>query len=125
MPVSALHSRGDDESSEIVASRVGCARQRQLARQGSANATLANREIHEHCRMAPAARKTLERATASLGLSARAHHRILKVARTIADLASEDEIGTVQISEAIALRKLDRSRINGGGIAPPPESGVT
>ena len=70
--------------------------------------------------MAPDARKMLERATTSLGLSARAHHRILKVARTIADLAAEEAIGAAQISEAIALRKLDRSRSNGGGIAPPP-----
>ncbi len=120
MPASALHPRAEDESSEVVASRVRCARQRQLARQGCANATLTNREIHEHCRMAPDARKMLERATTSLGLSARAHHRILKVARTIADLAAEEAIGAAQISEAIALRKLDRSRSNGGGIAPPP-----
>lgn len=120
IPVSALHPAQDSECSAVVAARVECVRQRQLARQRCANANLTNREIHDHCRMVPAARKMLERATTGLGLSARAHHRILKVARTIADLASEDEIGMAQVSEAIALRKLDRSRGNGSGMAPPP-----
>jgi len=52
----------------------------------------------------------LERATTALGLSARAHHRILRVARTIADLAKMEEITAAHLSEAISLRRFDRSR---------------
>ena len=111
VPVTALRaSLQQNESTQIVAARVLAARERQLARQKKANAHLANRELELHCRTSRTAADVLERATAMLGLSARAHHRILRVARTIADLAGEDEIGAVQISEAVALRRFDRAR---------------
>jgi magnesium chelatase family protein len=69
---------------------------------------LNSREIERFCRPTAAARKLLERASTQLGFSARAYHRVLKVARTIADLANAEQIDTSQISEAMALRKLDR-----------------
>jgi magnesium chelatase family protein len=117
---SALFAAQNEESSATVGTRVRCARERQSARQGKPNACLTNREVHEHCRLKDSARTTLERATAALGLSPRAHHRILKVARTIADLASVEEIGPLQISEAIALRRFDRNQANNGGASAPP-----
>jgi magnesium chelatase family protein len=62
--------------------------------------------------------EVLERATAALGLSARAHHRILRVARTIADLGGRAEITTAHMSEAISLRRFDRSRATGSAPVP-------
>lgn len=96
------------EPSEQVAARVARARELQFARQGSVNSRLTNSAIERFCRPAPAALKLLERASTTLGLSARAYHRVLKVARTIADLAAAEVIDTGHISEAIALRALDR-----------------
>ncbi len=98
------------EPSEAVAERVRSARETQIERQGTANARLTNREIERYCRLEPAARSLIERAVTSLGLSARAHHRVLKLARTIADLAGSAEIEAAHVSEAIGLRRLDRSR---------------
>jgi magnesium chelatase family protein len=102
-------SDADIESSSQVASRVARVRQLQLTRQGCLNARLKNREIERFCRPSSQARKLLDRASTTLGFSARAYHRVLKVARTIADLAGASHIDTAQISEAISLRKLDRS----------------
>jgi magnesium chelatase family protein len=65
----------------------------------------------------------LERAMNALALSARAHHRILRVARTIADLAGADEIGESQMGEAIGLRRFDRGRAGGVGVPPPAIAG--
>lgn len=98
------------EPTAAVASRVHRARELQCARQGMTNAKLSNRGVEQFCRATRQAETMLERAATMLGLSARAHHRILKVARTIADLADTADIGTAQISEAIALRRLDRGR---------------
>jgi len=110
----ALYAQDDDaESTASVAARVHCARERQIARQGKANARLGNREMQLHCRTSKAAAAMLERATTALGLSARAHHRILRVARTIADLAATEEISESQMGEAIGLRRFDRGRTNG------------
>ena len=99
------------ESSATVATRVLRARELQLARQGVANARLNNREIERYCRPTTKALALLERAAATIGLSARGYHRVLKVGRTIADLADLETIDTAQISEAMALRRLDRGRM--------------
>lgn len=96
------------ETSANVAARVAHVRQVQTKRQGCTNARLNSREIERFCRPTARARKLLERASTQLGFSARAYHRVLKVARTIADLADAEQIDTAQISEAMALRKLDR-----------------
>ena len=84
------------------------ARARQLRRCGQANSRLDNRQLDEACRLDSAPAMFLQAAIARLGLSARAYHRVLKLARTIADLAGEESIATAHISEAIAYRRLDR-----------------
>jgi magnesium chelatase family protein len=72
------------------------------------NAQMGSRQIHAHCRIADASRVLLEQASDRLGLSARACNRILKIARTVADLAGESAIEAAHISEAIQYRSLDR-----------------
>ncbi|GAA5066642.1 YifB family Mg chelatase-like AAA ATPase [Lysobacter panacisoli] len=96
------------ESSEVVRSRVIAARERQLARSGTTNATLNQADTLTSCRLAEADRMLLERAVEALQLSARSMHRILRVARTIADLASADDIATPHLTEAIGLRRAMR-----------------
>lgn len=100
------------ESSDKIRERVCRARERQMERfQGKriyANAQMGPREIKEYCAVGVEAQKLLEAAVAKLGLSARAYDRILKVARTIADLAAEEAISVVHVSEAIQYRMIDR-----------------
>lgn len=116
VPVDAMRANaGEEESTAVVAERVLRARERQNARQGTTNARLTNRCVEQHCRMTRQGVTLLERAATALGLSARAHHRILKVARTIADLAATDRIEVEHVGEAIALRRLDRGRPGGAG----------
>lgn len=123
VPARAMTDDGGlSESTATVADRVRCARELQMARQGKANAKLGNREMRMHCNPTHRAAAMLERATAALGLSARAHQRILRVARTIADLAGGHEIGEGHLGEAIALRRLDRNRSGSTGV--PPASGT-
>jgi magnesium chelatase family protein len=100
-------NRGEDSAQ--VRGRVEAARERQVSRCGCANAALKNREVEKHCRVSDSDSKLLERAIDQLGLSARAYHRILKVARTIADLSDEPHIQTLHLTEAIGYRQLDRS----------------
>jgi magnesium chelatase family protein len=110
LPPSALRddaARG--ETSDMVRARVVAARERQLARAGRANAHLDARDTEIHCRLAPADRLLLERAIETLHLSARSLHRILRVARTIADLAGHERIETPHLTEAIGYRRLDRN----------------
>ena len=96
-------------SSAAIQSRVNDARHRQLARHGKANALLSNRELDRFCKLDKESRLLLEASINRLGLSARAFHRIIKVARTIADLACEDNLASNHIAEAIQYRTLDRS----------------
>jgi magnesium chelatase family protein len=98
------------ESSALVARRVLQAREIQLQRQGRCNARLDNGGVERQCRPDRGGIALLEQASERFRLSARAHHRILKVARTIADLAGESDIRAERVSEALALRKLDRGR---------------
>jgi len=98
------------ESSVQVRRRVESARERQMVRAGCANASLKNREVDKYCRVNDEDNRLLDRAIDQLGLSARAYHRILKVARTIADLANESQIQTPHLTEAISYRRLDRSQ---------------
>ena len=101
------------EASALVARRVEHAREVQLRRQGRCNARLDNAGVERHCQTDVPGRALLEQALERFRLSARAHHRILKVARTIADLAGELEIRAERVGEALALRKLDRGRSAG------------
>jgi magnesium chelatase family protein len=69
---------------------------------------MAPRQLARHCVLPPAGRELLARAAARLGLSARGHDRVLKVARTIADLADAETIALEHLAEALAYRALDR-----------------
>ncbi len=102
------------EGSTAIRRRVVAARERQLARFRSergifANAQMSARQVADICDLSTACGRLLETAMERMGLSARAHDRILKVARTIADLAACDEIAAEHISEAIQYRTLDRT----------------
>lgn len=108
-----LRRKTPEETSSSVRARVEAARQRQRQRNGGiANADMGIREIERHCALAEADYKLLESALARLKLSPRAYHRILKVARTIADLAASETIQTQHLSEAIGYRALDRSYLD-------------
>ncbi|MCR3766998.1 magnesium chelatase, partial [Pseudomonas aeruginosa] len=87
-----------------VSERVGAARQRQLARQGCANAHLDLLGMHRNCALAEADRRWLEAAGERLELSLRALHRILKVARTLADLDERQHIERQHLAEALQYR---------------------
>jgi len=100
-----------EENSVTVQKRVLMARKRQMNRAKKANYLLDNKEIEVHCKLSESNYQLLEQAISRLGLSARAYHRILKVARTIADLAGSEHIQTPHLSEAIGYRRLD-TRIN-------------
>jgi magnesium chelatase family protein len=93
------------EASASVRARVAAARDRQLARQGKANADLGTREIDSHCPLDDAGGALLKQAIARLNLSARAYHRILKVARSLADLTGDATIGAGHIAEAVQYRR--------------------
>ena len=96
------------ESSAAVAERVVAARSRQRRRQPLPNARLSQADTHQHCRLGAAEQSLLERAIDRLRLSARSTHRILRVARTIADLAGAERIDAGHLGEAIGYRQLDR-----------------
>jgi magnesium chelatase family protein len=104
-----LARRTGGESSAIIRARVQRARERQLARQGKPNAHLSSREVTQHAAPDTAGEELLKQATSRLGLSARGYHRILKVARSIADLAGEARVATSHVAEAIQYRRADRS----------------
>ncbi len=96
------------ESSEQVRARVEQARTTQLLRQGCANAHLTQKQVPEVCNIDRALSTLLEDALEKLGLSARAYHRILKVARTLADLSNSQHIDQSHILEALSYRQLER-----------------
>jgi magnesium chelatase family protein len=106
----------DEESSAVIRARVESARALQRSRfKGQpglyANAHMAARDLRRHCRLIPPVESLLRDAVNRLGLSARAYHRVLKIARTIADLDAAGELTTTHVSEAIQYRSLDRRRI--------------
>ncbi len=103
--------RGDaprGESTAAVRVRVMAARERQQARCGMTNAAMGQADTERHCRLRDADHGLLERAMAAMQLSARATQRILRVARTIADLEGCEAIATAHLTEAIGYRQFDR-----------------
>ena len=96
------------ESSATVRQRVLQAHQRQFERCGKSNGEMNNREVERHCALDAATQKLLDLAMDRFRLSARAYHRILKVARTIADLEGRSRIQSPHITEALGYRAMDR-----------------
>jgi magnesium chelatase family protein len=96
------------ESSAVAVTRVTRARQIQLDRQGKCNARLTDAQVHHLCSPDKPGREILDRAMKALGFSARTRQRILKLARTIADLNGDAEVGAPQVSEAVTYRGFDR-----------------
>lgn len=103
-----LSSDAAGESSATVRDQVRRAREVQYQRAGKLNAQMTPRELKQHCRLDESSQELLKMAMSELGLSARAHDRILKVSRTIADLEGSASIQAHHVSEAIQYRSLDR-----------------
>jgi magnesium chelatase family protein len=108
-----LNQSAAAESSQEIRLRILAARKIQQQRYQDtgphANAHMSRRQVEECCQLSPESQKVLQSAMKKLGLSARAYERILKVARTIADLEASPNISTAHLSEAIQYRNLDRS----------------
>ena len=109
VPQLELVKAAKGEATAAIAARVERAYQIQIARQGKPNAKLEPADIDVLCVPNEAGEALLKNAIQRLGLSARAYHRVLKVARTIADLAGVEKIETGHIAEAIQYRRMDRS----------------
>jgi magnesium chelatase family protein len=104
-----MAGRPAGESSETIRARVARARELQLARQGKPNTHLSSREIDQHAMPDEAGQQLLKLAISRPGLSARGYHRILKVARSIADLAGEPRVLANHLVEAIQYRRMERT----------------
>lgn len=107
VPLEALTQQTIDsaETSTTVLQRVEQARAKQQERGLKPNARLTNQEIQAYCCLSPKARQCINNAIEKLGLTARAYHRVLRVARTIADVEAEPELNTEHLMEALAFRK--------------------
>jgi magnesium chelatase family protein len=109
----ALSGKALGEPSEAIRARVETARHIQQQRFGKSkarcNARMSPRQMKEHCQLDEGSQELLRVAISELNFSARAYDRILKVARTIADLAGRDKIEAEDVSEAIQYRTLDRN----------------
>lgn len=101
----SARSTASGESSAPIAQRVEAARERQLQRQGKTNRELSGREVDAVCRPDNDGERLLREAGERFGWSARAYYRVLKVARTIADLAGQDVPNAAQVSEAVQYRR--------------------
>jgi magnesium chelatase family protein len=129
MPHVDLSEFDDDadrgESSAAAATRIVHARQVQVARQGTCNARLADAQVERWCQPDRPGRTVLDRSMKSFGLSARARGRLLKLARTIADLDGAETISDSHVSQAVMLRCLDRKEVPGGAALPSSTAAST
>ncbi len=106
LPENELTQAASGEASSQIRARVQAARDTQLARQGKANAALSTKEIDLYCAADASGEMLLKQAISRLNLSARAYHRVLKLARSIADLADSPAVSAAHIAEAIQYRRL-------------------
>ncbi|WDE11726.1 YifB family Mg chelatase-like AAA ATPase [Thalassomonas haliotis] len=97
-----------NESSREIQQRVQACRQRQIQRQGLANAHLSSPQVRRYCPLSKEDNDFLELAVEKLGLSTRAHHKILKIARTLADMEASENIKHEHLIEALSYRAMDR-----------------
>ena len=111
VPYKELRGPSTAESSADIRVRVERARSVQQAR-GYYNARMPSRMIRKQCALDDSGERTLEMAVRRMGLSARAHDRILKVARTIADLSESEAVSAKHVAEAVQYRSLDRNYWN-------------
>ena len=111
-----IEKKGEGESSDVIRERVERAQKIQRERYQKLglkfNSELSSDQVKEYCRLNERGKKLMKTVFEQLMLSARGYYRILKVARTIADLAGEEEISTTALSEAICYRSLDRKYWN-------------
>jgi magnesium chelatase family protein len=98
------------ETSTLVRERVQRARQLQLVRQGYVNSRLNSRDLARFCSLQAGSKQVLELAIEKLRLTARSYHKLLKLARTIADISAEENILDTHVNEAISYRQQDRQR---------------
>ncbi|MBS3964013.1 MAG: YifB family Mg chelatase-like AAA ATPase [Methylomonas sp.] len=112
VPLDVLRRGSPDgeENSSSIRQRVIATRELAVTRQGGLNAGLGAKDVKQLCTLPDAGHQLLEQAMEKFGLSHRAYHRILKLARTIADMAGSSDIAIHHLSEAISYRKLDRTR---------------
>ena len=100
----AQQEQQQGESNQIIQQRISAARKTQVARQGNINSELSSQQLHQLCPLNTAQRQLMDQAINRFALSTRGFYRILKVARTIADLAGLDSPGTAQYQEALSYR---------------------
>lgn len=108
LPKEVLMADEQPESSASVKARVTEAWQRQIERQGCTNSELTGKHLEQHSQLGSAEQKLLDKAMDKLGLSARAYHRLLRVARTIADLNDQENIERNALIEALNCRQLEK-----------------
>jgi len=99
-------AQSDSEPSDVVRSRVVAVRDRQLSRSKKSNAMLSSSEVLTHCCLSQSDRHFFENTVEKFGLSARAYHRLLRLARTIADMAQSEKIKRQHLQEAFAYRSI-------------------
>lgn len=100
--------RQPGEASQVVRQRVLQAHQRQIARAGCNNAQLSVKQLNSHCALQPGDQQFISQAVDKLGLSLRVYHKLLKVARTLADLQGVEQIERAHLAEALNYRSFDR-----------------
>ncbi|MBY0416462.1 MAG: ATP-binding protein, partial [Pararheinheimera sp.] len=108
LPKGSLSQHKTEESSLMIKQRVEAARAVQQQRQGKANAKLNLTELGQHCQLEPTDADYFEHCLTQLKLSARSYHKLLKVARTLADLAGRPQIERNDLLEALSYRSFDR-----------------